>query len=122
MAATSIDTTRLNNAITDTQNLFAVYCGVTYDNTNGVHVIAAVATVVDLCRVYSGQVLYHEVEDSIVNRFKAIALVTGRDRISPTTDSMLNPTQDTANTTPKSDRGNFRGYRSNAPGGSQPYD
>ena len=117
-AQTSIDTTRLGLACTDVEALFATHAGVTYSDSTASHVMAAVPAVIDVLRVYTGQVLWSQVEESIVSRLKSVALVTGRNRITPTTDSLLNPTQDTPGSIPKSDLNNFNGYRTASP--SQP--
>ena len=115
-AATTVDTTRLNYASTDTQALFQIHCGTNYDNTNSIHVLACVPVVIDLLRIYSGQVSREQVQDSIVGGLQAAAKILGRDRIAAYTDSLLDPTDDTSGDLPKSDRQNFKGFLTNSPG------
>jgi hypothetical protein len=105
-----VDSTRLANAASDVEALFQVYAGVAYDSTVATHRMSAVPAVVDMLRVYSGQILYSEIEAALISRFQAVAKVTGRDRIKAETDSLLDPTEDTSNAMPKSDRQRFRGY------------
>ena len=107
--ATSIDTARLTLACTDVQAAFEVMCGVAYDNTVATHVAYAVEGVFQRLLVLTGQASIDTWKDWKATLKDELALVTGRDRIEPTTDSLLSPTEDTMGDLPQSDRKNFRG-------------
>ena len=93
--ATAIDDTRLALAVTDAESSFAVFTGVAYDDTNGKHVPVAVRGVVA-----------HLLLDSDLggnageqyDRWKQMCLdlakVTGRDRVTPQTTSVLTPSDE----------------------------
>lgn len=113
--ATSVDSTRLSLAATDVSAVFEVLCGVEYDDSNALHVLYGVEGVLVRLLLMTGQTTI-EAWDKWKSSLKdELALVTGRDRIPPTTDSLLSPTEDTPNTLPATDRTNFKRYIPGAP-------
>lgn len=112
--ATTLDSARLSNAVTDVQADFQLECGVAYDSTVAIHVAVCVPAVIAKLLVYTGQAdqtLY----DQAVERMRQARLVLGRDRISPSTDSLLSPTADTSGSLPDFDRQVFKNYVPNSP-------
>jgi hypothetical protein len=113
-AATTIDTTRLNNAVTDVQAAFKKR-GITYDNTIDTHVATAVPGVYARLLVVTGQDGGREEWTAFLDDLKLLAETTSRDRVVPYTDSLLSPTQDTSGDLPMFDRKQFEGYVPGAP-------
>jgi hypothetical protein len=89
-------------ACTDCEADFVIYAGVTYDEnaaTNPLaaqHVSVAVEGVVAklAIRTGTGGNYARTAHDDYVARLRDLALVAGRDRISPRTDSVLTPTSE----------------------------
>ena len=94
--ATAIDTTRLSNACTDTEADFKIYSGIIYDDTVDTHVAVAVEGVVAklAIRTGTGGQFASTSHDAFIARLRDLALVTGRDRISPRTDGILVPSSE----------------------------
>lgn len=114
--ATTVDSARETNAAADAQADFEAVCGVTYSSSNTAHVTAAVPLVAAKLMVYTGQADDESYDKALRRCERIYRLVLGRNRITPTTDSLLNPTKDTPNTLPWSDRTQFQNYIPNAPG------
>jgi hypothetical protein len=113
--ATSIDQSRLDEANNDVVAAFKIYCGTTYDTTLDTHNLVATHGVLVRLLVITGQTDLHR-WDEWKQELRELALVTGRDRISPSTDSNLDPTTDRTGDRPSADRSNFERYIPNAPG------
>ena len=101
--SSAIDTTRLDNACTDTQAEFEVYAHAEYDADEPRHVSVAVAHVVAILKRYTGQKGADEEYRRSLDRMKALAKVENRARITPDTNSPLQSTseQTSANVTPR---------------------
>lgn len=116
-AATSIDTTRLNNAITDVQSEFKKR-GITYDNTVDTHIATAVPGVFARLLLFAAQDGSREMWKEFLEDVRFLSETTSRDRIKPDTDSLLDKSADVSGALPAFDKDNFRGYVVNPP--SQP--
>lgn len=92
-SSTTIDTTRLSNACTDTESDLKIYCGVVYNDNDARHVSVAVDGVVAklAVRTGTGGNYARSQHEEYISRLRDLALVTGRDRVSPKTDSVLQP-------------------------------
>lgn len=115
--ATSIDTTRLGYAVTDVQAEFKKR-GITYDNSIDTHVTTAVPGVFARLLVLTGQDGGREQWSAFTDDLKLLTETTSRDRIVPTTDSLLDPTKDRVGDLPWSDRKQFGNFIPGAPGGT----
>lgn len=99
-SATTLNATVLTAACDDTEADFVIYSGVAYDEdplTNplatqhiAVGVEGAVAKMA--MRTGTGGAYASKLHDDFVARLRDLALVAGRDRISPRTDSVMQPT------------------------------
>lgn len=119
-SATTPNTTNETQAAADAQADFEAVCGVVYSSSNTTHVAAAVPLVRSKLEVYMGTSDEAAYEKTL-NRCRDIyRLVLGRNRINPTTDSVLNPTEETFNSTPFADSSNFDNFIGNSPNGD-PY-
>ena len=95
-SATTIDTGRLGEAADDAEADFAIYAGVAYNDTTATHITVAVEGVVAKLAIRTGtggQFAKSSHEDYIA-RLRDLALVTGRDRIKPRSDSILQPSNE----------------------------
>lgn len=108
-SATTIDTTRLNYAITDVQAAFTKR-GITYDNTVATHVVTAVPGVFARLVLMAGQDGGFELWKSFLEDLKLLAEVTSRDRILPSTDSLLTKSTDDSGALPAFDKDQYQGY------------
>ena len=97
--AASINTTLLGYAATDVEADFKVYAGIEYDETEDTHVSVAVQGVILKLQNRRSQGEPRS-DDNWIERLKALAMVTARDRISPVTDSILSPSDRSDETTP----------------------
>jgi hypothetical protein len=111
-SAAAVNTTFLGYAVTDTQADFEVYAGVVYDPTDARHVQVACEGVI--AKLYlRGETPGEKAQslhDSYIERLKAVARVTGRDRLMPQTASQLTPTPEKTGSEvvrPWSDDANF---------------
>ena len=99
-SATSVNTTVLDAAADDTEADFVIYSGVTYDETPATNPLAAQHVAVGVegvvaklaLRTGTGGNYARTAHDDFIARLRDLALVAGRDRISPRTDSQLTPT------------------------------
>jgi len=114
--ATTIDTTRLSYACTDVTAEFTKR-GITYDNTVATHVATAVPGVYARLLVMTGQ-SGDELWQRFMDDLQLLSETTSRDRIMPTTDSLLEATEDTSGDLPASDRKNMEGYIPDGASGS----
>lgn len=96
--ATAIDAGRLTEAADDVKAEFEIYVGVVYDDTNALHIATAVPCVVDKLIMYTGQGDTRQLEEKCIERMKALARVTARDRIMPTTNSQLTQSKEQVGT------------------------
>lgn len=116
--ATTEDVTRENNAVSDVQAAFKVLCGVAYDNTVDTHVMYAVEGVLTRLLVMTGQASREDWNDWKRTLKEELALVTGRDRIKPSTKATKLTTADKSGEYTATDRRNFdRRFIPNPPGG-----
>ena len=95
---TSIDATRLDYACTDTETDFITYCGMTYadvnTNYNSAGIGVAIEGVIAKLQMRTGAAgsSAMEAHEKYIERLKALARISGRDRVSPRTDSVMTPT------------------------------
>lgn len=120
VTATTIDTTNLANAILDVEADLAIYAGVTYDGSDARHLSVAIPGVLLKLLLYTNNAGagYADKEKDWLERVKALARVTSRDRIQPQTNSVLTPTPEQAGVEvvrPGSDRPNFDDFNLDDP-------
>ncbi len=108
--STAIDQARLTAAETDVESMFKVLCGVAFDETDARHVAYAVEGVYVRLLVMTGQAPNDEWKAWKTELKEELALVTGRDRIVPSTNSRYNPTLEEANELPRADKSVFDNY------------
>lgn len=96
--------------------------GITPDNTDDRHVAVAIAGIRARLMFYVGIPDWRTEWDGFKDDLKFLTETTSRDRISPTTDSLLEPTEDTTGDLPAFDRKEFDHYRSDAPQGGTTQD
>ena len=110
--ATSVNTTFLGYAVTDAQAEFEEIAGVAYDNSNDNHVNAAVKMVIALLYLRGespGEGANREYERA-KESCEQVGRITGRNRIKPTTSSVLTPSSEQVGTEtvrPDTDRPEF---------------
>lgn len=87
----SVNTTKLGYAVTDVQADFTTYCATTYDNSNSQHVVVAVDGVIAKLALWqeAAGAQAEALHDRYLERLRALARVTGRDRITPKTKTVL---------------------------------
>jgi hypothetical protein len=111
--ATTADAGRMALAELDVKGYFLVWANEVYDETKGHHVAAAVKAWVALLQIYTGQAgdkgddMYKLIESDL----KAVAKIGARDRISATSTSQLQPTQENNGgepPVPDADRGFYK--------------
>lgn len=98
--ATTIDNTRGEAAVTDVTGDIQTYCGIDYvewltaNNPAGpIDSVAVDGVVAKLTiRTGAGGISATDAHDKYIDRLKEVARITGRDRISPRTDSVMTPT------------------------------
>jgi len=117
-AATTVDSTRETNAAADAQADFEAICGVTYSSSNTIHVSAGVPLVFHKLLVYTAQADQAQYDAQLKRLETYYRLVLGRNRITPTTDSTLTPSTETAGSKPWADLSQMQKFIGNAPGGS----
>lgn len=97
--AATVNTTTLDLAATDVQADFKIHAGIAYDGTDARHVSVACEGVIAKLLERTGHAKAGEREESYFRRLKALANVTGRDRILPTSGSPLTPSTPDPNVT-----------------------
>lgn len=106
--STSLDTTRFNAAIADVEGEF-LKRGITYDDDDKRHVATAVPGVFArllIMTAQGGREDWSEFKEDV----KFLAETTTRDRITPYTNSPLDPTADQTGGLPFGDNTNFNRY------------
>jgi hypothetical protein len=98
--ATTVDTTILGLACTDVEAEFEVYTGLAFDATNAKHVPVGVAGVLMTLREWIPAKSDGTAQDRErwVERCRALARVTSRDRIRITSSSELTPSDEVSGT------------------------
>ena len=98
--ATTVDTTFLGKAATDVEADFEIIAGVAYDNSEARHVSVGVEGVI--AKLYQrGEAAGGDADarhSAYLDRLAQLAKVTGRNRIIPTTSSVLTPTSERTTT------------------------
>lgn len=89
--ATTVDSTRLGLACTDTQADFEIHAGTAYDGTKATHVATAIDGVIYHLSKSGDARVQAEVDKRWLARLDALSLVTGRNRIAPSTTSEVVP-------------------------------
>lgn len=90
----TVDTTVLGNACDDVEAEIEVRCGVAYDGTDARHVAYAVRGVIALLNYRAGTQGSQAGWDGWTESLRSLGRVTGQDRLTPETDSPLEPTAD----------------------------
>jgi hypothetical protein len=108
------DTTLETTADTDVVGQFKMV-GISPDSTDDRHVAVAVGGIRARLMFYCGIPDWRSEWDGFKDDLKLLTETTSRDRISPTTDSLLEPTQDTLGALPAFDRKEFDNYVTDAP-------
>lgn len=106
-AASSVNTSLLDTACTDVVADLAIHAGLTYDDTNALHVTVAVEGVVLKLRAYAKPAAENtdaQYQRWLERRVAALAKVTSRDRIWPETNSELEPSSETRGGIPRRPR------------------
>jgi len=111
-SSTTVDTTVLGLAADDVEADFPIVCAVEYDNADPRHVAVAVEGVIAklAIRTEAAGDFANALHDRYLKRLAALAKVTGRDRVTPRTKSVLTPTPErdgTETVRPDTDRPNF---------------
>lgn len=114
--ATTPDTTLETLADTDTVGEFKKR-GITPDSTDDRHVTTAMSGIIARLMFYTQSPGWGEAWGSFKDDLELLAQTTSRDRIMPTTDSLLVPSTDTPGALPLFDRNNFQNYQTNPPEG-----
>lgn len=114
--ATTLDTTRRDSAVSDVQAAFKIYAGAAYDNTADTHIMVATEGVLIRLLVLTGQAS-REIWETWKKELRSLSLIDARDRISPSTDSVLTPTGEDVGDLPATDLTNWKDYIPNAPNG-----
>lgn len=117
--ATTPNTTLEGLADTDVVGEFKKR-GITPDNTLDTHVTTAMSGIIGRLMFYTQCPGWGEAWGSFKDDLKLLAETTSRERITPTTDSLLSPTADTNGALPVFDRNNFQNYQLNPPKGPNP--
>lgn len=112
-SASTVDGTILGLAVDDVEADFKIYCATTYDGTDARHVSVAVEGVISKLSLRmeaagEGAAARH---DAYLDRIRALARVTGRDRVIPRSKSILTPSSEreegTETVRPDTDRSHF---------------
>lgn len=113
-AATSPNTTLETLSDTDVVGEFKKR-GITPDSTDDRHVTTAMSGIIGRLMFYTQSPGWGEVWGSFKDDLELLAESTSRDRVTPTTNSLLSPSADTINALPDYDKDNFKGYVPGAP-------
>jgi hypothetical protein len=114
--ATTVDTTREGLAATDAEADFAAACGVAYSSSVATHVSAGILFVMERLRLYTGQTDIKRFTEWMKFARETYAVVLGRNRLVPTSDSTLQPTTAPSNAAPFDDFTQYQRFTGNAPG------
>lgn len=95
-AGTTIDTTKLGLATTDIEADFQIHAGIEYDDDDALHVTVATEGVIARLMEWTGHAGAEQQKDRYMSRLSDLAKVTGRDRILPSSDSPLVPSEPTS--------------------------
>ena len=121
---TTVNATRLSLVCSMGEKVFATYTGVTYSDSNYAHVEAAVRVVEILLMHANGQIPQGERNSMVKDALGDLALVTGRNRILPQTDStyIRTPRNDglSESVLEEFDWTKFKDLNTPGPGGVQP--
>lgn len=96
--AVSVDSARLALAVADVQADFEIYCGTVYSDTDARHVSTGVEGVEFKLMMRMVGADPDAIRKAWLDRLRSLALVTGRNRIVPTTDSVLTPSSEQVGT------------------------
>jgi hypothetical protein len=119
MEATTVDSSRLALAVADVQADFEIYCGTVYSDTDARHVSTGVEGVEFKLMMRMIGADPDAIRKAWHERLHALALVTGRNRIVPATDSILTPSPEqigTEEVRPDLDREKFDQFIPGYPG------
>ena len=119
-SASTIDDTLLGKAVTDAEAEFQMIAGVAYDNTLAIHVAAGVKGVIALLYAWGENpgTGAEKMWDDFEKAAERAAMVTGRNRVKPTTSSVLTPTSErqlNETVRPDTDRPNYEDLIPDAP-------
>lgn len=92
--STSYSATRLGYACSDVEALFKIHAGQTYSGTDARHLQVACECVILQLRKGLGATDESKLDEAQVKKLRALAMVTGRDKVTPTTTSGLTPSSD----------------------------
>jgi len=115
------DTTRSGLAATDVEARFKMQ-GITYDNTDDRHVMVGTQGVIARLQVMTKHPGGKEAWDEFLDDLKTLAETTSRDRMVPSTDSVLQPSEPELGSLPLFDQTKFEGYTPTDPGQADPQD
>ena len=94
--------------------------GITPDNTKDTHITTSMSGIIARLMFYTQSPGWGEAWGSFKDDLELLAQTTSRDRIMPTTDSVLVPSTDTPGSVPTFDKENFQNYQTNPPDGPSP--
>jgi len=116
-AASSVNMTTLGLAATDVEADFQITAGVAYDGADARHVSVGIEGVIAKLLERTGHSDASAWRARYDSRLRDLAKVTGRDRILPTSDGILQPTEPQAGTIvrPAFDDDVFDGFVPGAP-------
>lgn len=117
--ATTYDATRLQAACDDVEGLVKIHAGTTYDDDDTRHVVTCTTAVIAVLEIRLGKIKRREAMDAVVASLKDLGKVTGRNKVTPTTNSGLtrSPDLEGADTSraPDFDKDRFDGIRLDGP-------
>lgn len=92
-AGTTINTTKLGLAADDVEADFEIHAGIEYDDSEPLHVTVATEGVIARLMEWTGHAGAEQQKDRYMARLAAVAQVTGRDRLLPTSAGRNEPTE-----------------------------
>ena len=92
--ATTVNTTLLGFAADDVDALFEVYSGVAYDDANQLHIAVAVDGVISFLLQRTGQSAAQQRMDTWIAAMRSLSRVEGRNRITPDSNTLMQPSAD----------------------------
>jgi hypothetical protein len=121
-AAASYDATRLQAACDDVEGLVRIHAGTTYDDDDDRHVVTCTTAVITILEIRLGKIKRREAMEAVVESLVALGRVTGRDKVTPTTNSGLTRSPDlegaATSRAPDFDKDRFDGIRLDGPAAS----